>query len=242
MRTLTTTLLVFDVRGTLAHFRRPDTAVTHSTYPFLTRTALRGLLGAILGTEPLREGWTAIELRAPVRTRTQQLSMLGKMYLDGSSTKTFHRPTAVELVIRPHYRVYYTGPQQAELAAAIRRRKSVYPTYLGVAYALTVPEYVGEWEAEPVAMRDGEVLTCRSVVPVAVVKRLEPLPDAEYARVGGLLYEMVGPRQFHGGVSVLYNAAGGPIRFVAQPAAAFPPVQLVRLKTGEHAGEVVALW
>lgn len=242
MRTLATTLLVFDVRGELAHFRRPDTAVTHSTYPFITRTALRGMLGAILGTEPLREGWTAIELRAPVRTRAQQLSMLGKMYLDGSNTKTFHRPTAVELLVRPHYRIYYTGPHQADLTAAIRERKSVYPTYLGVAYALTVPEYVGEWEAEPVDLRDEEVLTCRSVVPVAAVKRLEPLPDAEYARVGGILYEMVGPRQFRGGVSVLYNAVGGPIRFVGRPANECGSVRLMRLLTGEHVGEVIALW
>ncbi|WP_054671729.1 CRISPR-associated protein Cas5 [Calditerricola satsumensis] len=158
-----TTLLVFDVRGPLAHFRRPDTAVTHATYPFLTRTALHGLLGAILGTEPVQDGWAAIELRAPVRTRAQQLSMLGKMYLDGSNTKTFHRPTAVELLIQPHYRIYYTGPKQAELAEAIRQRRSVYPTYLGVAYALTVPEYVGEWAADPLEEADEEPLLCRTV-------------------------------------------------------------------------------
>jgi CRISPR-associated protein Cas5h len=30
-------IVAFDVRGPLAHYRRPDTLGTHASYPFITR-------------------------------------------------------------------------------------------------------------------------------------------------------------------------------------------------------------
>ena len=44
-------ILAFDLRGPLAHYRRPDTLGTHASYPFITRTALRGLISAVLGLD-----------------------------------------------------------------------------------------------------------------------------------------------------------------------------------------------
>lgn len=56
------TVTVFELRGPIAHYRRPDTLGTHATYPFLPRTALRGLVGAILGLEdlPAEALWLAV--------------------------------------------------------------------------------------------------------------------------------------------------------------------------------------
>lgn len=229
-------VLVFDLKGTVAHFRRPDTAVTQATYPFITRTALRGLLGAILGVEPVREGWTGIELRAPVRTRAQQMSMIGKGFFGNG--KEFNRPTVVELLIRPAYRIYYAGPYREQLAEYVAASRSVYPTCLGTAYSLTVPRFVGEWNLEEWEPSQGEVIRCRSVVPVTAVRRLIPRPGAQYARAGGMLYEMVGERVFRGGVSVLYDANGEPLEMEAKPSTEAVPVKFVRLESGE----VVALW
>ena len=44
-------LVVFDLRGTLADSRRPDTLGTHASYPFMPPTTLRGLIAAVLGLE-----------------------------------------------------------------------------------------------------------------------------------------------------------------------------------------------
>ena len=44
-------LVVFELRGPLAHYRRPDTLGTHASYPFIPRTTLRGLIAAVLGLE-----------------------------------------------------------------------------------------------------------------------------------------------------------------------------------------------
>ena len=63
--------LAFDVLGTLGHFRRPDTTATQMTYPFITPTAAKGLVGAILGIEDfVTSDRVGIELLRPVRGST----------------------------------------------------------------------------------------------------------------------------------------------------------------------------
>ncbi len=118
------TIIVFDLRGPLAHFRRPDTLGTHATYPFITRTALRGLAASILGLPAVpSEVRCGIRLLAPVRTVVQELTMHGKTWVAASGrADSFHRPTAIELVVQPHYRIFYKGPLSDELS---RRLKSL---------------------------------------------------------------------------------------------------------------------
>src|SRR5947209_2475848 len=115
------TVAVFDLRGTLAHFRRPDTLATHASYPFMPRTALRGLVAAVLGLGELpAEARAGLRLLNPVRTIAQELSMHGKTWEAGSGKPdSFLRPTSVELVVNPSYRVYYAGPLTGELAETL---------------------------------------------------------------------------------------------------------------------------
>ena len=86
-------VLSFDLRGDIAHFRRPDTTVTHATYPFITRTVLAGLCASIIGKDLLDgDNYTGIQLLSRIKTVSQQMSMLGKGWL-GSSNDTFNRQT-----------------------------------------------------------------------------------------------------------------------------------------------------
>jgi CRISPR-associated protein Cas5h len=141
-------ILSFDLRGPLAHFRRPDTLATHASYPFLPRTALRGLVGSVLGRTELPDGvWAGLRLLAPVRTVAQELSLHGKTWEARSGrADSFHRPTSIELVIQPHYRIFYAGPHADDLRARLEARQSHFHTYLGSAFCLTVPEWVGSVE------------------------------------------------------------------------------------------------
>lgn len=127
-------VVAFDVRGELAHFRRPDTLGTHATYPFPTRTVLRGLIAAVLGEQAWPEGGqVGLRLLGPVRTVAQQLTMHGKTWEAGSGRpESFHRPTSVELVMQPHYRIYTAGPHADRLAGMLRTGRSHYHTYLGM--------------------------------------------------------------------------------------------------------------
>lgn len=231
-------VLIFDVQGKVAHFRRPDTTQTHATYPFITRTAIRGLLGSMLGLpEFLGVAWTGLELRAPVRTVVQELSLLGKGFLGNGPA--FSRPTAIELIVNPSYRIYYHGDHQEELARRLREQRSHYHTYLGSAFALTFPRYVDEVEMPEVSVEAGGVYTSRTVVPTHVIERLI-VPEegnVQYGRAGGVLYRYLGDRRFRGAMHLIYEVQGRPIRFQAAGGPKDPPVRFVTAEGG-----LVALW
>lgn len=235
------TLVIFDLRGPLAHFRRPDTIGTHATYPFITRTALRGLAASILGREDVPpEVRCAVRLMSPVYTVAHQMAMHGKTWLGITKTEeSFSRPTAIELVVQPHYRVYYAGPLAEELGERIRKGHSHYHTYLGSAYCLTFPRWVACATGVPVPLLpEGETLTCASVVPSPAVQRLLPSDGDQYARVGGMLRDALGERRFRGTVNVLYEVNGRPLRFLPAPAPPDALWQFVRLSEEE----TVCLW
>jgi len=212
-------IIMFELRGPMAHFRRPDTLGTHASYPFIPRTTLRGLIAAVLGLEsqldhdPLPpEARCGLRLLRSVRTVTQQLSMHGKKWIGAGPNETFHRPTTVELIVEPHYRVYYKGPMAEELAERLQNNQSGFHTYLGSAFCLTFPEWGSVKPGEPIPA-GSERVACSTVVPSAAVARLEPETNRQYARVGGLLREHIGGRRFRGTLSVLYESSGYPIHF-----------------------------
>jgi CRISPR-associated protein Cas5h len=203
--------VVFDVKADLAFFRRPDTTNTQLTYPFMTPTAIKGLAGAILGIEDfVTDDRVGLALLRPVRTVAQQMSMLGK----DSGSNTFNRPTTIELVVSPAYRIYYAGDDKAEqLAQYLKEGKAVCHTYLGSAFALTKPVFVREVEEVSVLPAESEVETS-TVVPTRFIESIVPEPGKYYSRAGGFMHRYLGGRVFERSVDYLYERFGRPIRFV----------------------------
>ena len=143
------------------------------------------------------------------------MSMHGKSWVSGGSEKSFHRPTAMELVVKPYYRIYYKGPLGDILSQRLCNGQSHYHTYLGSAFCLTFPIWIRALPSvELERLNENEPLTCMSVVPSAAVKRLLIQNDEEYARVGGVLWEYLGERRFQGTVSLVYEVNGGTLRFL----------------------------
>ncbi|MTI85229.1 MAG: CRISPR-associated protein Cas5 [Firmicutes bacterium] len=209
-------LLVFDLKAELGHFRRPDTTGTHATYPFITRTVLQGLIASILGLDRLTgENWAGVGLLHPVQTSAQEMSMLGKGWL-GEAASTFNRPTSIELVVRPGYRVYYTGDHLEKLYDMLRKGQSHYHTYMGSAYCLTFPRFVHYLEAEELNPEPGNELKCKTVIPSHAIENLIPTDGSQYGRVGGMHYEYLGNRRFRGTVNIIYETSGKPIVFEAK--------------------------
>lgn len=201
--------VVFEVKGNIAHFRRPDTTATQLTYPFITPLASKGLVGAVLGiTDFKTRDYVGIQLLNPVRTSAQQLSMLGK-----DSGNTFNRPTTVELLVNPAYRIYYAGDEHVEeLAESLRKKQYVYHTYLGVAYALTCPEFLQYYEKVELISDEEVVETC-SVVPANLIQELIIQEDRYYSRAGGFLKDYLGERRFEKSISFIYEKDGRSIKF-----------------------------
>ncbi len=203
--------VIFDIKGTIAHFRRPDTTVTHLTYPFITPLAAKGVVGAILGiTDFTTKDKVGIQILKPVRTSVQQLSLLGEK-------STFNRPTTIEFLVNPAYRIYYVGEEYVEeLYNKLKNNASVYPTYLGVAYALTFPKLKGYFKNVEIVYNECYVET-PSVVPTPAIKELIFEENNHYNRAGGFMKNYLGERQFEKSVSYIYEKNMKNIKFFYQP-------------------------
>ncbi|SDZ03210.1 CRISPR-associated protein Cas5 [Tindallia californiensis] len=206
-------VIAFDIKSSIAHFRKPDTTTTHLTYPFITPTAAKGMVGAILGEEDFTTSdRVGIRLLKPVRTMAQQMSMLGK--IGGATCDTYNRPTTMELLVSPAYRIYYAGEEYAEkLYHQIREGKAVYPTYLGSAFALTKPVNPQKLDAEHSDSLKNKLVQSLTVVPVPVIEELELVEDAHYCRANGFLRYYTGNRHFEKSVDYLYEQNGKSITF-----------------------------
>lgn len=235
-------IVVFEARGAVAHFRRPDTLGTHATYPFITRTALRGLVASLLGRDSLPDDTLCgIRLLSPVRTVAQELSMHGKTWEAGSGAEaSFSRPTSIELIVKPHYRLYYSGELADALVDRLSQSQSHFHTYLGAAYCLTFPRLVARIESEDVESLDwkaADYVETSTVVPAKCVAGLQTTDGQQYARVGGVLYQHIGERRFRGTVNLLYEVHGKPIRFAPNQQA-----EVVALFAKTPKEGVVCLW
>lgn len=231
-------VVVFEVKGTIGHFRRPDTTGTHLTYPFITRTAAHGLIASVLGKEKLsKNSWIGIKLLSPVKTRAQEMSMLGKGWISGGR-ESFNRPTSIELVVKPHYRIFYAGDEAEEFADMIKQGRSWYHTYLGSAYCLTFPIFKGFYDFEQVNHSNFTQITAETVVPTHAIRKLIPTPESRYGRVGGMHYEYLNDRVFKGTINVVYDYNGKEICFVPQEKVIGYPYKFLR----NNRGETICLW
>ena len=196
-------VVAFDIRSDIGHFRRPDTTATQLTYPFIPPTAVKGLVGAILGIEDFTTSdQVGIQLLSEVKIVSQQLSMLGK-----SSGNTFNRPTTVQLLINPSYRIYYGGEQYVdELETLLQNKQSVYTTYLGSAFAITTPLYVGSWDL-PKVYPNSQIIT-KTIVPSSIINELVMEDGYLYQRANGFLKEYHGNRMFEKSMDFIFEQAG----------------------------------
>lgn len=228
-------LITFELKGSIAHFRKPDTTVTHSTYPFITRTALHGLVGSILGLKKLEgDNWFGLSLEGPVTTSFQQMSMLGKGWI--SSGGTFNRPTTIELLVNPNYKIFYAGSYSEKLKNMLVQNESVYHTYLGSAFCLTTPRLIADVEAEEIEPKKDQVIETRSIVPLHVVNELKLYDNISYSRAGGIRYSEVDNRIFDGNINYVYEVNGENITFTYKMAN-YPPTRFAQTNK-----EVVCLW
>jgi len=203
--------LAFDIKGSIAHFRKPDTTATQMTYPFITPTAAKGLVGAVLGMEDfVTKDKIGIKLLNPVQIVSQQMSMLGK-----DAGPSFNRPTTIELVVNPAYRIYYAGNEYVDkLREYLEKNQAVYPTYLGSAYALTKPILVSTFE-DNITILDNlnSPIETETVVPTVMIESLQYQEEYYYCRAGGFMYEYKGERRFEKSIDFIYEQDGKKISF-----------------------------
>ena len=153
-------VLVFDVEGDMALFRKPYTTTSMVSYPFPPPTAVAGLIAAIVGInhgagdnaknahywESVLGARIAIGLLNPISWINTAVNLM--------KIKTFneymneHIQVKHQLVKKPRYRIYVQGGEiYDQLKQMLQREEFIYTPYMGSVYALADVKYIGEYEA-----------------------------------------------------------------------------------------------
>lgn len=166
-------VLVFDVLGRYAHFRSFDTTRENMSFPFPPRTALLGLIGAIIGLErnsywnessSLGNAKIGVQLVKPVQRttiKTNYLQSRSPVSIDGlkimipkdpfevnsKDQRGFNMPISLNLLLDPCFRVFFTSEDQElfqDLETRLKKKKYVYPPYLGHANMLATLKFIAK--------------------------------------------------------------------------------------------------
>lgn len=184
-------LIIFDLTGAFAMFRKFYTNSSSLSYAFPPRTTVAGLIAGLLGYE--RDSYSedlgpercdiAVSVRIPVRRVMQTVNYVmteGSVWtknaggFDGSAGGI---QTPVEWVFPAlgepwlRYRIYvhHRDPAFAErLSGMLRDGSRVYPPYLGMSECLGQVEHVATLEDWDLSVKEGET-PVSTVVPSAAI-------------------------------------------------------------------------
>ncbi len=179
--------LVFDLWGDWAHFKKFYTTASPLSFHFPPVTALKGLIGAILGLSKnpsdsrfygreLQGLRCAVQLVNPVKTFRMGYNWIETKkakYLSRIPSEKGRYQTIIETIKDPFYRIFVAFPENGELYSQLRhqleRHQTVFTPYLGISEHLANFRFVGEREAENVPAE--EIIPLHSVIPIEEILR-----------------------------------------------------------------------
>lgn len=170
--------VVFEYSGRFGHFLRAEASVSALSYPVPPRTALLGMIGAVLGLEKdtpqveLKDAMIAVSGRIPVthwhRVKLRKdppaaLPRKVKAGAKGSSTDERATLNKQEWLFDPSYTVTACLPEgyHDELVTRLRERRWYYSPCMGLTEMAARLEFVSEGTAS--ALPAGSEVSCSSV-------------------------------------------------------------------------------
>lgn len=176
-------LLIFDIRGEYGHFRMYNTTTSPLTYSIPTRTAIAGILGAILGmereirdgvypegAEPVQEFFSkersdmAVQIIRPVKKENIGFNLINTKTSFYDLTRAGRTQIEFELLKDVHYRIYLAmenSDKFEELSERIRNKRHHFTPYLGLAQFTAQIYFVQRATASEVSSKGGftEIIT-----------------------------------------------------------------------------------
>ncbi len=171
-------LIVFDVWGRYAHFKKIYVTTSALTYAVPFKTSIYGLVGAIIGLDNQRNEYLksfdetscriSIQVVKPVKIQRLNINLSEKP----GPIKGNRKPTMMEYLVNPHYRIYFWHSDERlknELLKHLREQTTVYTPVLGLAHCLANFKLIGEL---PATKKIGNEII-HSVLPKSKVKNLD---------------------------------------------------------------------
>ena len=156
-------VLIFDIWGDYAHFRRFYTTTSPLTFPIPPRTALCGLIAAIIGKEKkyneylkyfaLNEASIGLRLLNPVKKVMIAENLIHTKNAKGPGMNLITERTQInfEFLKDQKYRIYFHHVDEdiyQELKENLISHKSVYTPCLGLSENIANFEFVGEFKVK----------------------------------------------------------------------------------------------
>ncbi|MEF8848343.1 MAG: type I-B CRISPR-associated protein Cas5b [Candidatus Thermoplasmatota archaeon] len=223
-------VIVLNVKGEYAHFKKIFTTTSPLTYGIPPRTAVMGLIGAILGYErdkyyeifnednfkiglkllnPVKK--TRINLNLlKTKDRTENLIHYNKNYPE----KIERIQVPLEAVKKPDYRIYLWLKEKnirKKLEKKLRRHKSVYTPYLGLSEFIAQFEYIGTKQSAKKTSSEKKIST---VIPGRYIPNIQIEEKLRYEREripGHMKINSEGDRVPSDFIDVVYEKKGFPL-------------------------------
>lgn len=226
-------VIVFDIEGEYGHFRKFNTTTSPLTYAVPPRTALVGMIGAILGIEreqgvglyaegqiPLAD-WLApdkAQIAVQVLNPIQKVQMAFNLINTKSSFFNIENRTQIEfeLLKRPKYRVFLRWNDEKmiqDLTERICTRTNHFTVCLGLSQFIAQANWVGAYSYESV--NSNEFQPVISAVKMSLLDTNEPVklqnnPQFRYTSDTHPIY-MMADRLVKEYAEVLIETNGQPI-------------------------------
>ena len=194
-------IVVFDIWGDLGHFRVPYTTSSPLTFPIPPKTAIYGMIGAILGYDKdnclenfQNKRWEiAIGIKNKIVTtripenfiNTKEVKLFARM----PKGKLCRTQINMEFLKEPYFRIYVASREEIELKRLenyLIEHRSKYTVSLGISECLANFKYIGTFSAEKVS--NNNFVEISSIIPLNYLEndsnRIDFLQEgAKYLRI-----------------------------------------------------------
>lgn len=190
-------ILIFDLGSEYGHFRKYNTTTSPLTYSIPTRTAIAGVLGAILGMEreitdgvypdgavPVQEFFSkancdiAVQILNPVKKENVAMNLINTKTSFYDLSKAGRTQIEFELLKEPRFRIFLAMKDKKSLhnlAERIRLKKHHFSPYLGLAQFTATIEFV-QWSTAEWKESEGiEFIEIVTAVNLSKVKGEQPV-------------------------------------------------------------------
>jgi CRISPR-associated protein Cas5h len=182
-------MLVFDVWGDYAHFRRFYTTTSPLSFPIPPRTALCGLIGAIIGLEKedndylnyfsTESAHIALKLLNPIKKAIIAENLIDTKTARGPGMNLITNRTQIrfEFLKDQKYRIYFYCTNKEDivyqkLKLNLQHHKTVYTPCLGLSENIANYKFIGEFKIN-ILSREEDYIYIDSVLPLQKISTTE---------------------------------------------------------------------
>ncbi len=235
-------VVLFDIWSPYGYFRRHYTTTTALTFNFIPRSALEGVVAAIIGLrseeyhsklQGAKIGLNIINevKKIPFSTMHTHSDFWAEMqaYLEAKPRlgKDFHGRASLELLVQPQYRVYFNHPDfNNELVNNLKEHQTVFTPYLGTSSMIAnfdFVEYVDYTTQRKNMAEMFSIIPFSGKIPDIIIEK-----DKLFAIEQNLPISLNENRELTGTYSALYSPKGEKIKVRNMD------VNVIRLSTGEE--------